>query len=221
MCVGALTCGNGGNCLRANNGDDGPQLENTPSTCEAGACTDCGFKKLWSLGLRRTLYDYAASSEGAFDGIMRADCDPVFNSSVYWQSYVKKPRAPSTKELKDKEGDDAEYHVHLKTARDSILETQHGILVNFLDEFEEILTRHVPHRVAHECSKRASRQFNENRRPGDRGMSRDVDFSEDGNIENFNKLQSGAFRLLSFLSPLSFLFKEGRGRRERGRREIK
>jgi hypothetical protein len=123
---------------------------------------------------------------------MRDGADPVFTEKVHWQAYVKKPRVPSSKELKElSKGEDAEYQMHLKTARDAVLETQHGILINFLDSFEETLARHVPHRILHESSKRASRQFEENRRPGDRGISRDVDFSEDGSIENFNKLQSG------------------------------
>ena len=85
MGVGALTRGDGDDCLRVKEGDDGPQLDNMPAARETGACTDCGIKKPWGLGLRRTLHDHAASGEGAFDGVdgaMRADCDPVFNSTV-------------------------------------------------------------------------------------------------------------------------------------------
>jgi len=89
-----------------------------------------------------------------------------------------------------------------------VLETKHGTIINFLDAFEEALLPHLSHRVNHECAKRNMRDWDHNRRPGDRGITRDMDFSEDGAVKNADELQGehwGSKSCTLFTSTWSWL----------------
>ena len=177
MCVAAL-----GSCLPT--GD----LADAKSACEDGSCVSCGFTKLWSDGLRTQLFDVPYRPEkGKWVHKFKPSIDKDWMAEVFWAEYESQPVREKAANLKELDGDDEEYKTSVSNARECTLVTKSGCVTDFLDVFEASLTAHIPHRICHEVSKAADAMFHRNRRPF--MFSKNVDYSENGPIENYRKLQ--------------------------------
>ena len=177
MCVAAL-----GSCLPS--GD----LADAKSACEDGSCGSCGFTKLWSDGLRTQLFDVPhRQDKGKWVLKFKPAVDKAWMEEVFWAEYESQPVREKAANLKELAGDDEEYQTSVSNARECTLVTKSGCVTDFLDVFEASLTKHVPHRICHEVSKAADVMFHRNRRPF--MFSKNVDYSENGPIENYKKLQ--------------------------------
>lgn len=124
--------------------------------CINGSCQLCGFKNLWSNGLRQHVVDK--------EGNVRSSAPVPFQSVVEWV------RIRSSKPMSNPpEPNDTRY------------ETRQGTVVQFLDEFERETARKFPHhRFTISRQKSTDAQFNRNRWPGWLGFA--VDFAMDGTI---------------------------------------
>ena len=180
MCVQAL-----GTCLPS--GD----LADAKAACESGSCGSCGMTRLWSDGLRTQLFDVPyRSSAGKWVHKPKASIDKEWMSEVFWAEYESKPaREKGEQLLAMGDGEDEEYKSSLSNARECILTSKSGCVTDFLDVMEANLTSHIPYRICHEVSKAADAMFHRNRRPY--MFSKNVDYSENGPIENYKKLQQG------------------------------
>ena len=74
------------------------------------------------------------------------------------------------------------------SARNLELVTRRGTLVDFLDALEEKMKVLIEHRNLVSSEHRAKLEYHRNLIP--LAGARDIDFSENGGIENFDKLQS-------------------------------
>lgn len=123
--------------------------------CLEGKCLHCGFKNLWSNGLRQHIVD----SKG----------DVLRTAPVEFQSIVKWTRIKSSKQKTPEEGKDTRY------------DAKTGTIVQFLDEFErETCPKFPHHRFTIKRQKEMDAQFNRNRWPG--WIQMDIDFAMDGTI---------------------------------------
>jgi hypothetical protein len=137
-----------------------------------------------------TTEEHRRNSEGDYD-----HHELWRKSDMTWQGYTKKARPVAGGALSS--GDDEEYVENAKSARDAILETRTGSLVEFLDVFVCELKSHVSHRVLQEQIRSAQKEWHRNRRPGD-GVAKNMDFSENADVKNARQLQSEHWRALQF-----------------------
>lgn len=86
--------------------------------CINGTCRHCGFKKVWSEGLRRHVV---------------AEGNVLSTAPVQFQSIVKWVRIKSAKEKDADQGKDTQY------------DSRQGTLVQFLDELEQESCKKFPH----------------------------------------------------------------------------
>ena len=118
-------------------------------------CAACGFKKLWSEGLRKHVVD--------------GDGNVMESAPVEFQSEVKWMRVRSSKKTEPGEAKQPNYESHT------------GTVVQFLDEFErDIMSKFPHHRFTVHRQKEAAAEFDRNRCPG--WVQSDVDFAMDGVI---------------------------------------
>jgi hypothetical protein len=68
-----------------------------------------------------------------------------------------------------------------------VLETKRGTLVDYLDPFERKMAVHIEHRNLVSSEHRSKMQYAWNSSP--LSLARDIDFAENGSIENFDKVQ--------------------------------
>ena len=123
--------------------------------CINGKCSACGFKKLWSEGLRKHVVDEKGNVMGS--------------APVEFQSEVRWTRIRSSKKTEPGEAKQPNYEAHK------------GTVVQFLDEFERDVMRKYPHhRFTILRQKDMASEFERNRCPG--WLQFDVDFAMDGEI---------------------------------------
>ena len=92
------------------------------------------------------------------------------------------------------------------TTRNLCLVTRRGTLVDFIDSFEEHILVSIAHRITVSQEHCAKGQYSRNSRP--LSISRDMNFSENGPIENADKVQSEHWnkkQYTLFTSTASFL----------------
>ena len=164
-----------------------------------GQCTLCGLRKLWSLGLKKRLYDFefVPGKEG-LKRSLSPFADDLWAKQINWNEFVSKPRAATT-EMLDAVNHDAgneEWVQACKVSRENVLVRKQGCLVEYIDVLEERLLKHLPHRVLHEQVKRSQSDWERERRPF--MFARNIDFSENGSIENFRILQSDHWTSLQY-----------------------
>ena len=86
------------------------------------------------------------------------------------------------------------------------MQTFRGTIVDYLDFLEKQLTSHILHRNLVSSEYRCKKDYERNIRPWI--VARDQDFSENGTIENFDKIQSEHWQTIQytlFMAILSFL----------------
>ena len=207
-------------CLQPCLGENG--LEDAKPECENGTCVACGFGKLWSRTLRKSLFETRLTSEGQFETVLRDNLDPKWTETIQWRYYVYKEKSTMATVAAEAarqadairntnpDAEDEDYsNSGSNSARNLVLLTKTGNLIDFLDAFEARMELHIKHRVLVSQEARAKRQFENNKRPF--MISRDIDFSENGSIENLRKLQSEHWtstQYTLFVAVYSFLLSE-------------
>jgi hypothetical protein len=179
------------------------KLEDAKFSCVSMECPRCGFDKIWSSGIRnRIILKEYEPSRRAFVEKLNPNCSmatDAWHEEVYWRAYVYKEGpsiAANAREIAQRaaaarppEADDSDYNpTESKTARNLVLETYRGTLIDYLDFLEIRLTVHLDHRHLVSTEHRSKKDYERNSRPW--AVEQDIDFSENGSIENFDKVQS-------------------------------
>jgi hypothetical protein len=81
LCAGALDLAS---CHPAAAGDDQSPATARVLECLNGRCSHCGFKKLWSQGLRKQLVVRRPLVDGTFVDDLRSDAPVEFQSKLTW-----------------------------------------------------------------------------------------------------------------------------------------
>jgi hypothetical protein len=117
--------------------------------------------------------------------------------TIDWRSYTRKEGPTVAEHLRElsRQGrppdpDDGDYlpASETKTAHNLVLETNRGTIIDYLDHFETMISSHILHRNLVSLEHRSKKEYERNLRPWT--IQRDIDFSENGSIENFDKVQS-------------------------------
>ena len=146
-------------------------LDHRGAACMNGDCTKCGFKRLWSHGVRPLLYE---------NGQLRGDVHPAWFTKVKWQIYKNEPVPPV------REKADPDYGQGKRTKLTVVDQT--GTVVDFLDHLEGRATNHLKHRSTLARQRASALQFDRQRQPG--MMSRDTDYGEKYTIKEGRLIQS-------------------------------
>ena len=118
--------------------------DDTEQACIDGCCPKCGFHRLWSKGLRPTLF----KDNGDGTEQLRDDVDPMWDEEVEWDTI--------------KPGSDDNNHGQ------SDAELRHsvrGTLTDFLDAFETVQRNWLPHRFHTVQAKVSQHELEENITP--------------------------------------------------------
>ncbi len=84
--------------------------------------------------------------------------------------------------------DDLDYNpTENASAQNLALETKQGTLVDYLDHVERKMAVHIDNRNLISSEHQSKLQYTWNSRP--LSLARDIDFAENGSIENFDKVQ--------------------------------
>jgi predicted RNA-binding Zn-ribbon protein involved in translation (DUF1610 family) len=183
-------------CLEATCGEKGlgARLEDRASTCVDGSCPNCGFAKIWAC-VRALLVD--VDDEG--EEHMKLDVPPAFYQIVRWEKYAYRFKVvaattkrgthgePRAAAAAARAGDDDDWEESPKS-KELYVQTMSGTLIDFFDTFTPFLGKHVVHRSTLSRQKAAGLTFERERRPG--MLSLDMDFAENLDIEEANKVQS-------------------------------
>ena len=138
----------------------------------------------------------ASNADGEHIEDYRSDgVNSLWKEKMLWQGYVKRPRPIAGGALTA--SDDDEYVSSVKSARDAVLQTTEGSLVEFLDALDVCFQKHVPHRILQSQTHSAQQDLNRNRRPGD-GVFKNMDFSENAGPKNARLLQADHWTGLNF-----------------------
>jgi hypothetical protein len=92
------------------------------------------------------------------------------------------------------------------SAQNLVLETKRGTLVDYLDHFERKMAVHIEHRNLVSSEHQSKLHYAWNSCP--LLLARDIDFADNGSIENFDKVQSENWiskQYTLFMSITSFL----------------
>jgi len=125
----------------------------------------------------------------------------IWLDKVDWRSYVYKEKPTVQAHLKevarqaaiqkppDADADDGDYTplTENKTSRNIVLETNRVTVIDYFDHLEKQLVRHLLHRNLVSSEHISKKNYERNSRPWT--VQRDIDFSENGSIENFDKIQ--------------------------------
>lgn len=197
------------------------RLEDSKFKCIDGSCEVCGFDKLWKHGVRARIFvqEYD-DAKGEWVGKLNQNSalgTDVWLETMEWRdySYKTKPTVATHAQevarqaaiVRPPDDDDLDYEpTKSASARNLILETRRGTLVDYLDGFEGKITMHIEHRNLVSSEHRSKLQYSRNSRP--LSFARDIDFAENGTIENFDKVQSEHWvtkQYTLFMSVSSFL----------------
>ena len=170
-------------------GDDANPQTTKVLSCLNSKCSHCGFKRLWSEGLRKLLVVRRRRADGTMVDDLRPDAPVEFQSKLTWTriSSSKAKAAGADKQL-----------MH---------EPRSGTVVEFLDEFErEAMAKFPFHKFTIIRQKAMAAEFERNRCPG--WLQFDVDFAENGAIITAEEVQSQYWKINSFtlfVQVVSFL----------------
>jgi hypothetical protein len=134
-------------------------LDNAKLSCVNGVCYRCGFDKLWSKEVRRViiLKDF---DDQKMEWVESLNTESVFATDAWletidWCSYTTKEGSTVAEHLRElfrqvrpPDPDDGDYlpASETKTARNLVLETNRGTIINYLDHFETMISSHILHR---------------------------------------------------------------------------
>ena len=120
---------------------------------------------------------------------------------VEWRSYVTKETPSVAAHLQEvnrqaaasarpAEADDGDYTPtnENKSARNLVLERNRGTVIDYFDHVEKQIQLHLVHRNLVCSEHRSKKDYERNFRPW--SVAKDMDYSENGPIENYDKAQS-------------------------------
>lgn len=143
----------------------GGQIMDAGMTCVQGKCANCGFKKMWSQGLRTQL---VGRDNKLFDGV-----SSIWEHEVRWETLQSSGSTPSSGS-----SDDAE----------SLRARKEGTIIDLLDAFESASIKFPAHRqLVLDCKAKSVDRLR-NFRPG--MLLSDYDWSENGVITPDRQIQS-------------------------------
>jgi len=180
-------------CIEATCGDkgDGACLSSRAKRCVKGTCNNCGMRRLWSGpgGLREYLVEL---DESGFEKL-RADVEPEWYEEQTWSRYAyrDKPGAGGARAGADED----EAYEAKKKSKELYVEKCRGSLVEFLDEFEAVLSAHVWHRSVLDRERVAVLEHHRGRVPSE--LTLDMDFAE-----NLELGEARPVRTIAWSSPL-------------------
>jgi len=144
-------------------------FESENRDCIEGRCGSCGFKKIWSDGLRKMLVDK--------DGNLKAGVHPVWLKTVQWWRY--KTSAPSNSVSVDDSNSEKE----------TLKQHRQGSIIDFIDEFEAHTWKKYPsHRFTLHKTREAVNELHQNAQPGT--LRSDRDWSERYTMIDAREIQS-------------------------------
>lgn len=155
--------------------------------CVQGKCAACGFKKLWSKGLKPKLVD---NNQKLHDGV-----SPVWEQQVRWETLRSSGSTPSDSGHSEE--------------REALRELKNGTLIDLLDNFETASVKFPAHRHLVCDAKAKSLQRMRNFTPGI--LMSDFDWSENGVITPNRQIQSEYWSLTHyslFIAITSYLVPE-------------
>jgi hypothetical protein len=185
-------------CLKCTCGDTDAKLEDRAAACVNGACESCGFQRCWTRGLRPLLIDRVERADGSveYEGL-KEDLPPELYKVLHWFNYAYRLKKTEGKKGQGRGGgspraaaaadEDGAWEADVKS-KELYVQARSGTLFDFLDEFEPALRKHVVHRSTLSRQKAATLIFWRDRRPG--CLSLDIDYAENGAIEEARKVQS-------------------------------
>jgi len=166
------------------------KLEGANFECINGnECSKCGFRQLWSGGVRNSLLKQ--NDELRVNTIL--DGPEWKESKIRWRHYTQQvanaisQNDDETNEYSPSDGNNA---------RNLVVETASGNLVEFIDKYEDMTEKHAYHRHLVSTERTASIAYNQNVRPF--MISRDQDFAENGSIKNKHQVQSQYWITISY-----------------------
>ena len=152
------------------------KLEDRGTPCASSTCPNCGFARLWSCGVRRSLEDG--------EGNIRSDVDEPWRRRVTWKRIINVPVPATNSTGVADENEEA----RVGKKKELTHELREGTVVDFLDEFEGVVVKHLEHRSTLAREKETSLVFDRCRRPG--LAARDMDYGENYTIEEARQVQS-------------------------------
>lgn len=150
-----------------------PCLQDADARCLRGECERCGFSKIWSKGLRRTLV-YA-------DGTLKPDISRVWLTRVQWDRV--------------KTGGDG------SSSEDDLRQQCEGTLIELLDELDPVQTTWLPHRYHITHAKVAAKEYDQHSVVGMIGD--DSDYSENGKLVRKHELQREYWTIVYYTLMIS------------------
>ena len=111
---------------------------------------------------------------------------------IAWRHYTQQLAAT----VEDTNDNDTDYSPSSTSARNLVLETVKGNLIEFLDKYEETSEKHALHRNLVSTERMASIAYDQNVRP--LMMTRNQDFAENGSIKNKRQVQSQYWITISY-----------------------
>jgi hypothetical protein len=148
MCVKCLPC------------LESRKLEDAKENCVNGSCGVCGFDKMWKHGVRARIFKYNYDSiTSSFVGTINKSsklAKEMRFETVEWRDYeykVKPTLATHARQVVQQaaeacppDQEDLDYEPHdCSTARNLVLVTKRGTMVDFLDHFETKIGIHIQH----------------------------------------------------------------------------
>ena len=95
-----------------------------PSGCsKEERCTSskCGFKQIWSCGLRQELLDS--------EGNLKPGVSPAWLKTIKWERFKTEKPPPGSDDQKE-----------------TLRSDRHGTVIDFFDEFEHVMNKYAYHR---------------------------------------------------------------------------
>jgi hypothetical protein len=166
------------------------KLESAQFSCiNDSECNACGFRQLWSSQIRKKLLKD--------NDDMRNTCvlaGPEWTEGkIFWRRYTQQV---STAIGADDDDSDEYSPSESKNARNLVLETTKGSLIDFLDNYEVTSEQHAYHRNLVSTERASAIQYEHNVRP--LMITRNQDFAENGSIKNKRQVQSQYWITISY-----------------------
>mmetsp|Transcript_29630 Transcript_29630/g.62301 ORF Transcript_29630/g.62301 Transcript_29630/m.62301 type:complete len:250 (+) Transcript_29630:1600-2349(+) len=145
---------------------DSEQLEDANAKCVFGECGHCGFNTLWSRGIHQNMMRYNDDSDWEFVPSAFFGTD-VWKEQLDWQYYTYKSKPTVAKHaLQLSHGNGGNAGGGKDKARNLVLDTKRGSLIDFLNKFKGTLQAHVQHRNLVSSEYQSKKNYERNARPG-------------------------------------------------------
>ena len=128
-------------------------------SCIRGDCARCGFKKVWSQGLRRKLVDVMGNV-----GQLKPGVHPVWLKRIRWWRFKTSKCSPSDAVDEGSQSAGVLSAVQPKESqKETHREPREGSIIDFLDEFELLTMKKYPfHRYALHHTRQSALQLHQN-----------------------------------------------------------